>query len=114
MDFEFTDTDTGLKVVFSGNQSRCILSEIDANVHGEEPYYSMLHAHRDPLAKIHEAGWHDYEYEKKGHSQTVRVQLTDLFGAGLYLCTIPKNKEAVREGIYVKVRDTLEVSEDGY
>ena len=117
MEFEYTDTDTGLKILFSsGQKHRCILSEIDAKVHGEPLYYNLLKADRDPTDKIHEAGWLGYEYEEKQHSQTVRVhvQLTDLFGAGLYLCTIPKNKQAVRENLYHKVRETLDGPEDDY
>ena len=118
MDFEFEDS-TGFKIVYNdgGKEPRCILSEIDAKVHGEEFYYSELHAARDPIGKIHEAGWHDYQYEvveKSQRGQSIRVQLTDLFGASLYLCTIPKEKDAIRQDLYNRIRETLDVPEDSY
>ena len=114
MQFEF-ESECGLKVIHTEVGLRCVLSEIDARVHGHAPYYSCLHVkRRDPLAAIRAAGWNDFEYDSYRWDQngrTAQVQLADLFGICLYLATVPKDNVARRRGVYDDVCQTLEVSE---
>ena len=94
---------------------RCVLSEVDARIHGHAPYYSYLNSkQRDPLAAIRAAGWNDFDYgfyQWDQNGRNTQVQLANLFGICLYLATVPKDKVARRRSVYDDVCQTLEVSE---
>ena len=115
MEFEF-EGECGLKVVYNaGNQPMCVLSELDAEAHGETRYHDMLNAQRDPTPKIHAAGWRTFAFETKGYKQRgqiVRVQLADIFGAALYLCTLEKVKLSLRDKLFRDVCELLQEPED--
>ena len=113
MQFAFAG-EGGLKVVFgAADEMRCILSEIDAKVYGEDSVYKMLHSSRDPTENIRAAGWQGYTYESvSGHaSQAGRMQLTDAFGAALYLCNLPDSKKNIRRELFNDICSNLEVEQ---
>lgn len=116
MQFEF-EGEGGLKVIHTQDGLRCVLSEVDARIHGHAPYYSYLNVkQRDPLAAIRAAGWNDFDYgfyQWDQNGRIAQVQLADLFGICLYLATVPKDKVARRRGVYHDVCQTLEVSGQG-
>lgn len=115
MQFEF-ESECGLKVIHTQGGMCCVLSEIDALVHGCPAYYCHLDArNHDPTSAIHEAGWSKYKYGQYEWNQSGKqalAQLTDHFGVCLYLCTIPEGKALRRKVVYQKVCETLEVSGD--
>ncbi len=115
MQFEF-ESECGLKVIHTPDGLRCVLSEVDARIHGRAAYYAPLPKQHDPTEAIHQAGWDEYDYylyewEEKGRQ--AQVQLADLFGVCLYMATIPKDKASRRRSVYSSVCQTLEVSEVG-
>lgn len=116
MQFEF-ESECGLKVIHTDGGLRCVLSEVDARVHGHAPYYSYLDVkQRDPLAAIHNAGWNDFKYgfyQWDQYGRATEVQLADLFGVCLYLATVPKDKIHLRRNVYHDVCQTLEVPTEG-
>ena len=103
MQFEF-ESECGLKVIHIEEGLRCVLSEVDARIHGHAPYYSYLNSkQRDPLAAIRAAGWNDFDYgfyQWDQNGRATQVQLANLFGICLYLATVPKDKVARRRSVY--------------
>jgi len=89
MQFEF-ESECGLKVIHTPDGLRCVLSEVDARIHGRAAYYAPLPKQHDPTEAIHQAGWDEYDYylyewEEKGRQ--AQVQLADCLVSA---CTWPQ------------------------
>lgn len=97
--------------------THCVLSEVDAHVYGSAPYYGSLHGNHDPTHLIQDAGWTEFEYitrvlDEPGQEQTP-LQLGDHFGVVLYLATIPRNKQHVRQELYDSILEAMDVKDEG-
>ena len=107
-----TDDPTGIV-----RQLHCVLSEVDARVHGCAKYYRPLSRQgRDPTWFVRQAGWPDFEFRTADLHQggeKVEVQTADRFGVMLYLCKVPKGKQYMRQQVYQEVLEAIEEVDNG-
>ena len=96
--------------------NHCVLSEVDAHIHGCIHNYASLTGNgRDPTSRIHAAGWREFEYysydlEPPDHKRT---QLADRFGIVLYLATLSPTKHHLRKQVYASILETIDETDDG-
>lgn len=100
------EPEQGLHVQCINNANYCYLREVDTlarTLAGSKAIGGFDSAHA--VRAIHEAGWEGFQY----NSARDGAELTDLFGACLYLAGLPF--ETDHKGVYEAVADSLEDTE---